>query len=118
MEEALDGEECKRKVKSFLPNLIFLDIHVPGENGLALARQIKSDYPAMIIVVFTSYDLPEYRLASLQSGCDFFVPKDLWTGEEILTLIESVISRKTAEDSSTQARFHKNANPENWPFAD
>ncbi len=107
VEEAVDGRECRTKVKSFLPNLIFLDIHAPGENGLALARKIKSENPAVIIVVFTSYDLPEYRLASLQAGCDFFIPKDLWTGEEILSLIETVISGHTMDKTRILAAFGK-----------
>ena len=43
--EAVDGVEAFQKIDSYPPNLIFMDIHYPGENGLELTRKIKTDYP-------------------------------------------------------------------------
>jgi len=41
IDEVADGVEALQKVDPFLPDLIFMDIHLPGENGLELTRKIK-----------------------------------------------------------------------------
>jgi DNA-binding NarL/FixJ family response regulator len=92
IEEASDGREVLRKVNTFYPHLIFMDIHLPGENGLRLTRRIKRDHSRMPIIIFTSYNLPEYRNAAIEAGADHFVPKELCTGKEILALVESILS--------------------------
>jgi len=59
--EAIDGEEALLQVETFRPNLIFMDIRLPGENGLELTKKIKARYPNITIIILTGYDLPEYR---------------------------------------------------------
>ena len=88
--EAANGEEALRKVEMFRPNLIFMDIRLPGENGLELTQKIKNRYPNIIVTILTGYDLPEYRAASSQ-WADYFFPKDSSTAENIFTLVESIL---------------------------
>jgi len=92
--EAVDGVEALRKVESLHPDLIFMDIGLPGENGLELTRKIKSNHPAIIIVILTSFDSPEYRETAMQYKADYFLSKASITDHEILTLIESILSEK------------------------
>jgi DNA-binding NarL/FixJ family response regulator len=75
IEEAPDGRDLFNKIESFHPKIVFMDIRLPGENGLELTKKIKRNYPDIIIVVITSYDLPEYRQAARESMADYFVPK-------------------------------------------
>jgi len=89
--EASNGTEGLRKTESFNPHLIFMDIHLPGESGLMLTQKIKKDRPDIVIIVLTSYNLPEYREAAGQYGADYFVPKDSSTGK-FLSLVESILS--------------------------
>jgi len=66
------------KIDSFHPKIVFMDVRLPGENGLELTKKIKKikkNYPDIIIVILTSYDLPEYRQAVRESMADYFVPK-------------------------------------------
>ena len=56
--EAADGAEAFQKIDSHPPNLILMDITLPGENGLELTRKIKADYPDVIIIILTSHDFP------------------------------------------------------------
>jgi CheY-like chemotaxis protein len=49
--EAEDGVEAFQKIDSRPPNLILMDITLPGENGLELTRKIKADYPGVIIII-------------------------------------------------------------------
>jgi DNA-binding NarL/FixJ family response regulator len=92
IDRASDGTQGLEKVAALLPNLVFIDIHLPGENGLKLVHSIKAINPATIVIAFTSYDLPEYRSAMGECGVDHLVPKDAWTGEEMLDLVESILS--------------------------
>ena len=91
IECASDGVDGLGKVRRILPHLVFVDLQLPGESGIELVRKIKTINPDIIVVAFTSYDLPEYRSAMEMSGADHLVPKDAWTGEEMLALIESII---------------------------
>ncbi len=92
VDEAADGKEALPKVNSFRPDLVFMDIKLPGENGLELTKKIKADHPKIIIIIFTDYDLPEYRQAAYQYGANHFISKGSSTREEMLTLVESILS--------------------------
>jgi DNA-binding NarL/FixJ family response regulator len=91
IEEAADGKEALQKVDSFQPHLIFMDIRLPGENGLHLTQKIKTKYPEVVIIVLTSYDLPEYREAAYRYGANYFMIKGSSTNQEILALVESIL---------------------------
>jgi DNA-binding NarL/FixJ family response regulator len=106
IEEAADGEEAFQKIESVLPNLIFMDIKLPGENGLQLTQRIKAKHPGVIIIILTSYDLPEYREAAYQYGANYFIVKGSSTNEEILALVRSIL-----KDSGFAADGPKEQNP-------
>ena len=92
IQEAADGYEGLQMVEADHPDLIFLEIHLPAETGLELAAQIKAQNPDIIIVILTSYDLPEYKTATEKSGVEHMVPKDDWTGEDMIALVQSILS--------------------------
>ncbi len=90
--EAGDGEEALRRIDTLFPNLIFMDINLPGENGLELTRKIKATHPETPIIILTSYDLPEYRQAAYDYGADNFLVKGSFTLGELIAMVESLIS--------------------------
>jgi DNA-binding NarL/FixJ family response regulator len=90
--EAGDAGEALKRVKAFSPDLVTVDIHLPGENGLDLTKKLKAEYPNLKVLVLTIYDTPEYREAAYQSQANYFISKGSSTKEEILTLIESALS--------------------------
>jgi YesN/AraC family two-component response regulator len=90
--EATEGEEALQIINTFLPDLIFIDIKLPGMNGLELTRKIKDQYPAISIVILTAYDLPEYREAAMQYKANYFLSKGSATKIDILTMVESILS--------------------------
>ncbi len=87
--EATDGREALYKIDAFLPDLIFMDIHLREENGLELTRQIKTMHPNLHVVILTFYDIPEYRTAALQCGTDGFLVKASLSATEIERLVKS-----------------------------
>ncbi|MGZ3806195.1 MAG: response regulator transcription factor [Pseudobdellovibrionaceae bacterium] len=88
--EAIDAQEALLQVETFRPNLIFMDIRLPGENGLELTKKVKARYPNTIVIILTGYDSPEYREFSSQYA-DYFFSKDSSTPENIFTLVESIL---------------------------
>jgi len=89
IDEAADGGEALQKVDTFLPDLIFMDIKLPGENGLEITRKIKAAHPDITIFILTSYDIPEYREAAFQYGADRFLPKNSLNQMELQELVKS-----------------------------
>jgi CheY-like chemotaxis protein len=102
--EASDGNEGLEMLQGFNPDLLFLEIHLPSESGLDLARQIKHDHQEIIIVILTSYDLPEYEAAAKESGIEHLVPKDDWTGEDMVALVHTIQDDLNISNPSLQDR--------------
>jgi DNA-binding NarL/FixJ family response regulator len=96
IESAGDGRLAMEKYSAFYPNLVLMDIRLPGESGLDLTRRIRSTNPEVKIVILTSHDAPEYRQAAAQNGANFFVSKSNTSSEEIIRLVESIMPRDVA----------------------
>jgi DNA-binding NarL/FixJ family response regulator len=91
--EAPDAEEALKSVNGSTPDLIFVDIRLPGESGLAFTRKIKSKHPNIPIIILTSYDLPEYREAAEEYQADHFLSKGTATKDHILQMIKSILEK-------------------------
>jgi len=89
--EAADGEEAMQQINAYPPDLIFMDIKLPGENGLDITAKIKAKYPHMTVIVLTSYDTPEYREAAVKAKADHFLAKGSSSRDGILSLVESIL---------------------------
>jgi len=92
IEEAEEGREALQKIETLRPDLIFMDIKLPGENGLELTQAIKTKYPEIVVVMLTNYDLPEYREAAHRIGANYFIIKGSTTTEEVVKLVESILA--------------------------
>ena len=90
--EAADGTQAIKELGEKAPDIIFMDVRLPGENGLSLTKRIKAAYPKIVIIIITSYDSPEYREAALEAGADSFVSKTDSNATDILEKIETIIS--------------------------
>ncbi len=76
IDEATNGTEALQKVNAFLPDLILMDMRLPGESGLALTKKIKEIYPDVTIFILTNYDTRECREAASRYGADRFIAKE------------------------------------------
>jgi len=94
VDEARDGTEALSKVEYLRPDLIFMDIQLPGENGLEIMKEIKRVYDDIVIVILTSSDLPEYRQQAFRNGADYFLSKgDDCCLEKILARVDVALAR-------------------------
>ncbi len=89
VDEAGDGRLALQKVDAFIPDLIFMDIHLHEENGIEIAKTIKTNHCEIPVIILTFYDIPEYREAALQCGSDRFIPKASLSQMEIKELVKS-----------------------------
>ncbi len=90
VEEAVNAEEALQKINGAPPQLIFIDIRLPGMNGLQLTQKLKREFPNIRIAIVTGYDIPEYRQAALQYGADGFFAKERLKWDEIEALVKAM----------------------------
>ncbi|MFH1487903.1 MAG: response regulator transcription factor, partial [Pseudomonadota bacterium] len=75
LDEARDGTEALDLIGTSCPDLIFMDIKLPGENGLQITKKIRGLYNKAKIIILTSHDYPEYREAARNYGASHFISK-------------------------------------------
>ena len=95
LEEAADGKEAIERIRDFIPDLVFMDIQLPGENGLKVTSRIKALSPDTKVVILTSYDIPEYREAARECGAYQFLSKGSCTAEEIENLVKGLYEKRS-----------------------
>ena len=86
--EAPDGEKALELIESLQPNLILLDAQMPGMTGMEAARQIKTRWPQVKVILMTMY--PDYRSKSIEAGADAFMTKGILP-EQLLAIIRGII---------------------------
>ncbi len=90
IQEAGNADEALERIKGGPPDLIFMDIRLPGINGLQLTQRIKRDLPDVNIAILTDYDLPEYRQAAVHYGADRFFVKNSLKWDDLEVLVQSI----------------------------
>ncbi len=74
--EAENGEEAIRLSKRERPDVVLMDVRMPGVDGLEATRQIHQTLPEVKVIVLTTFDLDEYIYAALRGGASGFLLKD------------------------------------------
>ncbi|MES9814376.1 MAG: response regulator [Candidatus Thiodiazotropha sp.] len=92
--EADNGRDAIRRVIDLKPDLVIMDLNMPGLNGMDAIREIKERMPEIRTLVLTVHNEEEYVLASLKAGANGYVLKDA-TQNELMTAAERVLNGKT-----------------------
>nr|WP_055146644.1 response regulator transcription factor [Jiulongibacter sediminis] len=87
--EASDGEEALQRIEELKPNLVLLDVNMPGMNGIEAAKKISANYPAVRVLIFSMHNDPDYIVNSVTNGVDGYILKDA-EKEEILKAMKTV----------------------------
>jgi DNA-binding NarL/FixJ family response regulator len=78
---ARDGREAIKLAQTMQPELILLDVLMPGMNGIEAASQLGRQCPDICVVMVTAFDTPELRQACLKCGVRGFIHKDAFRKE-------------------------------------
>ena len=84
--QASNGSEAVRLAREFKPDIILMDINMPGTNGLQAIKEIKQEKLPSKVIVLTIHEDREYLFKTLQMGAEGYVLKDA----EPAVLIEAI----------------------------
>ncbi|MHB2022352.1 MAG: response regulator [Mycobacteriales bacterium] len=89
--EAADGEQAVRAALELSPDVIVMDVRMPGMDGIAATAQITAARPDSKILILTTFDLDEYAFTGLRAGASGFLLKDV-PPDEFVAAIRTVAS--------------------------
>jgi DNA-binding NarL/FixJ family response regulator len=87
--EAGDGEEMLPMLESAQPDIILLDISLPGLNGIELIPIIREKYPQMKILILSMYNADDYIFNAVRAGANGYLPKNS-SKTELLNAIRQI----------------------------
>ena len=92
--ETGEGNEALRLVKKERPDLVLMDIAMPGLNGIEATARIKKEYPETKVIILSMYANEEYVLQALRDGASGYLLKDC-AFEEVIQAVRTVAADST-----------------------
>ena len=95
--EAGDGRTALEQAAALLPDVVLMDVRMPGVNGIDATRRLVEARPDVRVLILTTFDLDEYAFAGLRAGASGFLlkdaaPADLVTAVRTVAAGEAVVS--------------------------
>ena len=115
--EASDGQQAITRVRELRPDVILMDIGMPGLDGLAATREIKSIIPQARVLFLTQHENKEYVLPALKVGASGYVLKRA-EGDELLNAIRIVFSGGTFLDPAITEVIANNVRRDQSAYVD
>ena len=91
LSEASNGSEALHAVETLGPDVVVMDVLMPGGGGLEATRSIKAHQPLIKVILYSMY--PEYQSEALAAGADAFIVKGEPSGTLVTTIAELVQAR-------------------------
>ena len=101
---AVDGDDAVRQALDLAPDVVLMDLHMPGCDGVEATRRITRERPGIHVVVLTSYSDDASVLAALRAGARGFLTKDAGAAD-ILDAVSAVAQGKALLDPGIQRRL-------------
>ncbi|MGD2044738.1 MAG: response regulator transcription factor [Gemmatimonadota bacterium] len=79
--EAGDGDEALALAREHEPDVVVLDVTMPGKTGLEVAQELRDDGTGVRVLILSMHDEPEYVLEAVRAGADGYVLKDMAPAE-------------------------------------
>ncbi|MBT5985429.1 MAG: response regulator transcription factor [Nitrospina sp.] len=88
--ESSNGEDLLSLIKDCIPEIILLDISMPGKSGLDLLKQLKSEYPKLPILILSVYPEEQYAVRFLKAGASGYLTKES-AAEKLAEAIRKIV---------------------------
>ncbi len=111
--EAADGQEAVRMAVALRPDVILMDLQMPGMNGVEAIQHIRQDRPEAQVIILTTYDSDEYIFAGIEAGAKGYLLKGTSRADLLKavraasrgeSLLEPVVARKLVEKYTQLSR--------------
>jgi DNA-binding NarL/FixJ family response regulator len=89
--EAGDGAEAVRMARVLRPDVVLMDVRMPGTDGIAATRQIAAGTPEARVIILTTYGIDQYAFSGLHAGASGFLLKDVMPAD-LVAAIRTVAS--------------------------
>jgi DNA-binding NarL/FixJ family response regulator len=100
---ARDGAEALDLIPLLHPDLVLMDLKMPGMNGIQATRRIREQFPQVRVLVLTTYDADEWVFDAIRSGAAGYLLKDT-PREELIAAVIGTAAGKTHVDPSVAGK--------------
>ena len=104
IEEAGSGEMALALIDRLLPDVVLMDIRLPGVSGIEATRLIRARYPSVRVLMVSAYDDDEYVRGALQAGASGYLCKTA-PGRELAKAIRAVAAGSSVVEPAVLARL-------------
>ena len=101
---AEDGAEAVELVARHRPDLVLMDLKMPGMNGIEATRRICAGYPGIKVLVLTTYDDDEWVFDAIRAGASGYLLKDT-PREEVIKAVRGTVTGKTFLDPAVAGKL-------------
>jgi len=101
---AHDGAEALEKVPQVHPDVVLMDLKMPGMNGIQATREIGNQFPGVHVLVLTTYDADEWVFDAIRSGASGYLLKDA-PRQELIAAVKGTASGKSHIDPNVAGKL-------------
>lgn len=101
---AYDGAQVLEKIPSTLPNVILMDLKMPGMNGIQATRQVREKYPEIKVLVLTTYGADEWVFDAIRAGAAGYLLKGT-PKEQLVRAVKGTAAGDTHIDPSVGGKL-------------
>ena len=111
--EAADGAEAERVVGELRPDVVLMDVQMPGTDGITATERIVAEHPGVAVLILTTFDDDDYLFSALRAGATGFLlkncpPDDLVSAIRLAVqghaLLAPEVTQRVIERSTSRAR--------------
>jgi two-component system, NarL family, response regulator LiaR len=103
---AQDGAEAVELVANHSPDLVLMDLKMPGMNGVEATRRIRTQYPDVKVLVLTTYDDDEWVFDAIRAGAAGYLLKDT-PREKVIEAIRGTVAGQSFVDPAVTGKLLK-----------
>jgi len=101
--EAADGREALRQVKNTNPDVVVVDISMPGLDGLEVISQLKAMYPELPVLVLTMHEEGQYVVRAIEAGAMGYITKQSAPEQLVIAIRKVLDGSRYLTDEATEA---------------